>query len=324
MRKYKGLAGLVLALVFIAAATPSEAQLFGRKNDESAVRISQLEERIRALTGQIEQLSYQMRELQDQMRRMQEDNEYRFQQLEGGTPGQRSDAAPGSVPGAPAPGNSAPGLGPDGTPQTGSLIAPGGGFATVPADGSGDGNWDQSGGYEGDTGLPSNGPIDLSKLATGLENLPGSGQDAPDPGLATDDDQIANIIGTGDPRSDYEEAYSMAVNGNYAEAEHAFRTFLENYPDDALTANAQYWLGESLLAQQNYREAADAFLKTYTDHPGNSKSPDSLLKLGVSLRGLGEADAACATFSELLNKYPDAAPAVLSQARDERRRAQCS
>ncbi|WP_460071610.1 tol-pal system protein YbgF [Roseibium sp. ROS1] len=315
MLKLKGLAGLIMALVItFATATPSQAQLFGRKNDDSSVRIGQLEERIRVLTGQIEQLSYQMRELQDQMRRMQEDNEYRFQQLEGGTPGKRSDAAPGST---------APGLGPDGTPQSGNLIAPGGGFATLPTDGSGDGNWDQSGGYE--SGLPSDGPIDLSRLANGLENLPGTGQEiAPDPGLATDDDQIASVIGSGDPSSDYNQAYSLAVNGDYAGAERGFRNFLETYPDDAQAANAQYWLGESLLAQQNYREAADAFLKTYTDHPGNAKSPDSLLKLGVSLRGLGEADAACATFSELLNKYPNAAPAVLSQARDERRRAQCS
>ncbi len=318
MRNFKGLAGLVMALVFIAAATPSEAQLFGRKKDDSTVRIDQLEERIRTLTGQIEQLSFQMRELQDQMRRMQEDNEYRFQQLEGGTPGKRSDISPGT-----APGGSAPGLDANGVPQSGTLVAPGGGFATLPAEGSGDGAWDQSGGYQ--TGLPSNGPIDLSTLAQGGGNIPGTeGTLTPDPGLATDDDQIASVIGSGDPRTDYDQAYSQAVNGDYVSAENGFRTFLENYPDDALAANAQYWLGESLLAQQNYREAADAFLKTYTDHPGSPKSPDSLLKLGISLRGLGESDAACATFSELLNKFPNAAPAVLTQARDERRSAQCS
>ncbi|MHA7776467.1 tol-pal system protein YbgF [Roseibium sp. M-1] len=318
MRNFKGLAGLVMALVFIVAATPSQAQLFGRKNDDSSVRIGQLEERIRVLTGQIEQLSYQMRELQDQMRRMQEDNEYRFQQLEGGGTGKRSEIAPTG-----APGSTAPGLGADGIPVPGTLSDPNGTVATLPVDGSGDGSWDQSGGYEND--LPSNGPIDLSKLANGLENLPGAGlETVPDPGLATDDDQIANVIGSGDPRTDYDQAYSLAVNGDYSAAEQGFRTFLENYPDDQLAANAQYWLGESLLAQQNYREAADAFLKTYTDHPGNAKSPDSLLKLGVSLHGLGEAEAACATFSELLNKFPNAAPAVLTQARDERRRAQCS
>ncbi|TYC52046.1 tol-pal system protein YbgF [Rhodobacterales bacterium] len=318
MQQIKGLTGLLVALVFIVAATPSQAQLFGRKNDDSAVRITQLEERIRTLTGQIEQLSYQMRELQDQMRRMQEDNEYRFQQLEGGggTPGKRSEATPGST----APGASAPGLAADGTPLSEPLVTPGGGFATLPSDGSGDADWSDTGGYQG-----GDGPVDLSNLANGLENLPGAGESqVPDQTLSTEEDSIAGIIASGDPRTDYDEAYSHAVNGDYAAAEQGFRTFLENYPDDELAANAQYWLGESLLSQQNYREAADAFLKTYTDHPGSKKSPDSLLKLGVSLRGLGEGQAACATFSELLNKYPNAAPAVLTQARDERRRAQCT
>ncbi|WP_168206291.1 tol-pal system protein YbgF [Labrenzia sp. PHM005] len=311
MNTFYRLACPVLAVMFFAVATPSHAQLFGKRKDDSSVRIGQLEERIRTLTGQIEQMAFQMRELQDQLRRMQEDNEYRFQQLEGGTPGKRSDAAPG--------------LGQDGTPQTGNLIAPGGGFATVPGNGSGDGDWAQSGGYEAGSGLPTDGPIDLSSLAKGLETVPGTAPAVtPGPEFSTDDDAIAGIIGSGDPRTDYDQAYSMAVNGDYSAAETGFRTFLESYPDHELTANAQYWLGESLLAQQNYREAADAFLKTYRDHPGNSKSPDSLLKLGVSLRGLGETDVACATFSELLNKFPNAAPAVLSQARDERQRAQCS
>jgi len=66
MQNYKALASIFLALVLTIAATPSEAQLFGRKKDDSSVRIGQLEERIRALTGQIEQLSFQMREMQDQ------------------------------------------------------------------------------------------------------------------------------------------------------------------------------------------------------------------------------------------------------------------
>ncbi|MTI06766.1 tol-pal system protein YbgF [Roseibium denhamense] len=307
------MACLLLTLAFVATSSPSNAQLFGRRNDDSAVRVAQLEEQIRVLTGQIEQLSFQLREMQDQMRRMQEDNEYRFQQLEGGAPGDRSDAGPGAT----------PGLSPDGTPRSGNLVAPGGDLATLPAGGSGDGDWSASGGYQEGGNLPTDGPIDLSALASGLENVPGTSA-VPDPNLSTDDDALAGILGTGDPRTDYDQAYSFAVNGDYQAAETGFRSFLEAYPGDALVPNAQYWLGESLLAQQNYREAADAFLKTYKDYPGNPKGPDSLLKLGVSLRGLGETDVACATFSELLNKFPNAAPAVLSQARDERSRAQCS
>lgn len=308
MAKLRGLT-LLLAAVLVSAlySAPSEAQIFGRKNDDSAVRLNELEDRMRNLTGQLEQLSYQMRELQDQMRRMQEDNEYRFQQLEGGgasaprtTPGKRSDLG--------QPQGLAPG------PQTlGSLS------------GSGDAEWSESGGYTADqeTAPLGNGPIDLSQLAGGgLSGVPGLGQDA---GTARAGDQIAGLTSsTGDPREDYNRAYSQAVNGDYASAAEGFESFLQLYPDDRLAPSAQYWLGESLLAQRKFREAADAFLKTYTEHPGSDKSADSLLKLGISLQGLGERDAACATFSELQSKYPNAAPAVLEQARDERRRAKCS
>ena len=318
MERLRGLVALMLALgLVVLIATPSEAQLFGRKNDESAVRVNELEERVRALTGQIEQLSYQLRELQDQMRRMQEDNEYRFQQLEGGAPGKRSDAGP--VPASPTD--------PSASSQTlGTLSVPGG---------SGDGAWSETGGYENSAAGSGQGPIDLSALAQGtvdpLNGNGNNGSEAPagldlpqDQGTAETADALAGLSASGDPRADYDRAYGYAVNGQYAAAEDGFRAFVETYPDHRLVANAQYWLGESLLAQGNYRGAADAFLKTYTDYPGNEKNPDSLLKLGVSLNGLGEADAACATFAELLSKFPGAAPAVLEQARDERSRAQCS
>ncbi|MBD8893730.1 tol-pal system protein YbgF [Roseibium litorale] len=314
MAKLRGLTILLAAaLMAVLYSAPSEAQIFGRKSDDSAVRLNELEDRMRNLTGQLEQLSYQMREIQDQMRRMQEDNEYRFQQLEGGAgnanrpaAGKRSDL------GQPQGADQNQGLAPG--PQTlGSL------------GGGGDAEWSASGGYSNDE-QPAplgNGPIDLSQLAGGgLQGVPGLNQDA---GTAKAADEIAGLSSsTGDPREDYNRAYSQAVNGDYASAAAGFQSFLQLYPQDRLVPSAQYWLGESLLAQRKFREAADAFLKTYTEHPGSDKSADSLLKLGVSLAGLGERDAACATFSELQSKYPNAAPAVLEQARDERRRAKCS
>jgi tol-pal system protein YbgF len=306
---------LALTAFAVSLAGPSNAQLFGRKKDESQVRLNEMEERLRIMTGHIEQLTFQLREMQDQLRRMQEDNEYRFQQLEGGPrPGKRSDAGqPPSQQG--------------GGQLTDNVRT----LGTLPAGGSGDGDWSATGGYQDgeETALPGNGPIDLSKLASGLNNVAGGGS-APlpdpteDPGTVEAGNTMAGLVVSGDPRTDYDEAYSFAVNGNYSAAEDGFRVFIDTYPDHRLAANAQYWLGESLLAQRDYRAAADAFLKTYTDHPGNDKGPDSLLKLGLSLNGLGENDAACATFDELLTKFPNAAPAVLDQARDEQRRGRCS
>ena len=46
-------------------------------------RITAMEEQLRSLSGTIEELNFQILQMQEQMRKMQEDNEFRFQELEG-------------------------------------------------------------------------------------------------------------------------------------------------------------------------------------------------------------------------------------------------
>lgn len=308
---------LVAGLLMGGLSVSAEAQLFGRKNDDSSVRIDQLEETIRALNGQIEQMTYQVRELQDQLRRMQEDNEYRFQQLEGGAPA--GAAQPSNRSSLETPMDSH-----GGASDTAALGTPPQTLGTLPdGAGGGDADWSASGGYgtPGAAAGPGTGPMDLGALADGSGDPLALPQD---PGTAASGDAIAGLATAGDPRAEYDQAYGLAVAGKYDAAAEAFRSFVALYPDHPLAGNAQFWLGESLLSQRNYRDAADAFLQAYTNYPQSDKRSDSLLKLGMSLNGLGEREAACATYSELLTKFPGAAPAVLQQAQDERRRAQCS
>ena len=49
----------------------------------------------------------------------------------------------------------------------------------------------------------------------------------------------------------------------------------------------------------------------------------NLLKLGKSLSALGETNDACGTYGELLRRFPNAAPTILKQADQERRRLAC-
>ena len=46
-----------------------------------------LEEQLRQMNGKIEELNFQVLQMQEQIRKQQEDNEFRFQQLEGGSAG---------------------------------------------------------------------------------------------------------------------------------------------------------------------------------------------------------------------------------------------
>ena len=48
-----------------------------------------------------------------------------------------------------------------------------------------------------------------------------------------------------------------------------------------------------------------------------------MLHLGMSLKALGAKEQACATFSEVTRKYPNAPAYVKSGAEREAKRAQC-
>jgi tol-pal system protein YbgF len=121
----------------------------------------------------------------------------------------------------------------------------------------------------------------------------------------------------------YETAYGFLLQTNYGAAETAFDDFLSRYPNDALSGNAQYWLGESFFVRGQFKQAASAFLKGYQSYSKSAKAPDSLLKLALSLDRLGQRDAACSSFGELATKYPSASAPVKTRAENERRRLAC-
>jgi tol-pal system protein YbgF len=121
----------------------------------------------------------------------------------------------------------------------------------------------------------------------------------------------------------YEDAYGHLLRRDYAAAEVGFRNFLATYPSDALSGNAQYWLGETYYVRGKYSQAATAFLDGYKRYRTSDKAPDSLLKLGMALQQLGEKDAACATLGELKTKFPKAPSHIKKRAASERERAGC-
>lgn len=124
-------------------------------------------------------------------------------------------------------------------------------------------------------------------------------------------------------KQDYETAYGHLLRQDYGAAEAAFEEFLKSHPSDELAGNAQYWLGETHFVRGNYKSAAGAFLKGYQTYAKSNKAPDSLLKLAMSLDRLGQKDAACSSFSELVSKFPEAAGHVKEKAAAEQRRLKC-
>ena len=116
------------------------------------------------------------------------------------------------------------------------------------------------------------------------------------------------------PRARYDAAISMLQNGDFGGARREFESFVNDYPKDALTPSAAYWLAETHYVTQDYETAAALFAKNYQTYgPNATKAPDNLLKMGMSLTQLGQMDRACQTFAELERRHPNA-PVPIKQA----------
>jgi len=127
-----------------------------------------------------------------------------------------------------------------------------------------------------------------------------------------------------DPRRAYGEAFSFVRKGDFMAAEAALKAFLQDHGDHELAGNAQYWLGETYYARKDYARAAAAFLTGFQSYAQSAKGPDSLLKLGLSLFGMGKKEEACSALAELPVVYPKATDTMKKRAVRELERIGCN
>jgi tol-pal system protein YbgF len=277
------------------------------------VRVQQLEEQIRVLNGQVDGLTFQLTQLQEILNRLQEDAESRLQALEGGGSG-NSDAAapasstePGAVPQAPA--------GADGSENEVPLTdIPEQGVQPLPGEAEFDPTFDD--GSAGETLGQSGDPLVGTGQTGGVDLITGQPLDLSyDPNAAPS--------GNADADAQFQAGYEALVQGDYAFAEQQFSQFIELYPDNSQVTDASNWLGEALMARSAYAEAADVLVDAYQKDPDHARAPDLLLKLGISLAGVGERETACRTFNEVGSRYPDTIPAFQARLSEEMAKAEC-
>jgi tol-pal system protein YbgF len=321
--------------VTVQVAQSQEAQL--------VVRVSNIEEQMRNLTGQVEGIQYALTQMQLQLERMVQDNDFRFQQLEGGAPttvppqGQPTGTPVGALPTAPA--AVAPAV----------VARPPVEQASLPVTTS-QPNQDltQALGTTpptqlGEERLPvaSAGPVPPANV-TGLGAGPVGGFQlgAPERPLGTLSQQDLDAIATGGARSldqsfetqtaslgdadaQYRAGYDAVVRGDYAFAEEQFRQFVALYPNHASAPDAVNWLGDAMLQRGAYDEAVDVLFAGFQNYPDATRAPDILLRLGMAMAGAEEHETACRTFSEVSRRYPNQPAAFVQRVAEERAKASC-
>jgi tol-pal system protein YbgF len=313
------------ALALAASSVPPAA---AQDAADAIVRLNRLESQFRQISGQMEQLQYENRQLKEQLRKFQEDVEFRFQEGRGGSkpapaPSTATPSRPAQPAPAPQPQRRSDVFDPSEAPDAPGAPRPLG--ATPPSAPL----------AQADAGRPM--PLPGGQLAgigdlieqDDAEGAPldfhGGGQAAlPEGAIAERPGPSVAATSVGNPRADFDAAYASFSQKQYDQAEMGFRRFLQSNPRDRLVPEATFWLGETYLMRSRYREAAEQFLNVTAEHPDAAKAPDALLRLGISLNGLGAKDRACAVFAELGRKYPQASAPVRQASEREQKRIKCS
>ena len=279
------------------------------------VRIQQLEEQNRLLNGQIEGLTFQLTQMQELVNRMAEDNEFRFQALEGGA-SPKTDAAtqaggvtqPEALPQDPATAQD-----PAGVPLT---DIPEQGVQPLPGE------------IEFDPTFTDGSVAPMDDLGNSADPLVGTGA-AGGVDLVTGQplnlsyDPAAAASGNPDADAQFAAGFEALSTGDYPFAEDQFSQFLELYPDNPQATEAANLLADALLYRAAYSEAADVLLNAFQKAPDHARAPDLLLKLGMALSGAGERETACRTLAEIDKRFT-ALPAVFTtRLAEEKARAAC-
>lgn len=299
--------------------TPPPADMMpmdsGASGAAMEVRMQQLEAAMRDLTGKVEEQGYNQRQIQERLDRVLSELDRRMVDVETRA---RMNAA--------APVNSAyptPGYSDAGEPPTPSWVG-----GTAPLNGSGSMAGDQppQPAMAGPTGLNSTG-LDGGPAVTGYDD-PAMGTAMPGNQLGVlNNDPVtgqASLPVAGDsPASHYEQAFALLRDKNYDAAGTAFEDFLKRWPNHELSANAKYWLGESWYVRNNFERAARIFAESYQQAPKGPKGPDNLLKLALSLNGMGKKDEACLTLGQLKKEYGASTSPILARAAQESSRIGC-
>ncbi len=283
-------AALLVSFLMAGIVAPASAQLADPGRAALEVRILQLEEEIRGLTGRIEELEYQQGQLRTRLERLVDAVDERLRTVEsrqGPAEAAGSEPPPAVEATEPPP----PVVAAPPQPRQPAPTAQ----ARAPA--------------------PDVEPDSSAQRGYVLGTIPRGAAlgapTAPPPATGTE---------TG-----YDAALKLLQAGRWNEAEQAFQGFLDASPNDPRASSAAYWLGETFYFRKDYQNAAAAFARNYRTYgPDAPRAPDNLLKLGMSLRALGDREKACQTYGELARRHPNAPLPVRQILTREHSAAECA
>lgn len=115
------------------------------------------------------------------------------------------------------------------------------------------------------------------------------------------------------PSKMYENAYNDFLLGKYEIAIVGFKSFLKQYADHDLAAQAQYYIAESMYSQNKYADAYEEYKKIEKLYMGSEIIPSARLKMALCLELLNKKDDSIVILQSILKDYPKSAEAFTAK-----------
>jgi len=118
-------------------------------------------------------------------------------------------------------------------------------------------------------------------------------------GASSDEDNLFNA------------AYADYTAGQFVLAVSGFEELLLRHPTSQRGADALYWIGESLAAQELHAEARARFLQVTQSYPGSAKVPDAVLRAALEAVELGQLEDAVRELLQLVAAHANSDAALI-------------
>ncbi|HKI99822.1 MAG TPA: tetratricopeptide repeat protein [bacterium] len=108
----------------------------------------------------------------------------------------------------------------------------------------------------------------------------------------------------------YEKGFDLFARKDYDQSIIVFKNFLQRFPDDIYSDNAQFWIAEAYRAEKRPAEAEAAYRDVLRDYEHRStlegyKTPDAIYRLGQLYAQRGDQRRARLFFGVLAERFPD-------------------
>ena len=115
------------------------------------------------------------------------------------------------------------------------------------------------------------------------------------------------------PSKVYESAYNSFLLGKYEMAIVEFKSFLKQYKDHDLAAQAQYYIAEAMYLQNNFSDAYEEYKKIEGTYPNSEFISAARLKMALCLEQLNRKEDSLVVLQSIIKDYPKSAEAFTAK-----------